>query len=362
MTSIKLRYFFYGIVLSASLGSLATQATGTDGVFGDYFQSMINDAVTCWANKIVTGFDPTPGINYGKQECTTFDNLVNTVLKTFGSAPSGQAVVWYDPVTGNPIFGDVNWKRTGSDISYVAGKVGIGTALPSETLDVQGNARIGANLTAMGNVGIGTAAPATKLQVNGNIEAAWSPVPSNWYNLQAGSVGAATLYWYNGICTGNSFGNCLGAGGVVLHPAWSIGIWWPTESNGWGLSVHKDDWAMVTRKADGGDNAEPTNSRGSIYANDMYLRSTGKWVSQVGAVTTTTVTSDAQDCSSWINCTASVNCPAGYKVSGGGHIFLGDFACAEVHRFTVNSYPIGDYWWTVTMACSYARVYAVCIK
>ena len=100
---------------------------------------------------------------------------------------------------------------------------------------------------------------------------------------------------------------------------------------------------MVTRMANGGDNAEPTNSRGSIYANDMYLRSTGKWVSQVGAVTTTIVTSDAQDCSSLINCTASVNCPAGYKVSGGGHVFLGDFFCAETYRFTVHSYPIGDY-------------------
>lgn len=55
---------------------------------------------------------------------------------------------------------------------------------------------------------------------------------------------------------------------------------------------------MVTRKADGTDNNEPTNARGSIYANDMYLRSTGKWVSQVGAVNTTIVTSDAQDCSS----------------------------------------------------------------
>ena len=87
MNTPNLRYFLYGIVLATSLSSLASQAAGPDGVFGDYFQSMITDAVTCGPNKVVTGFDSTPGTNYGKQECTTFDNLVKTVLTTFGSAP-----------------------------------------------------------------------------------------------------------------------------------------------------------------------------------------------------------------------------------------------------------------------------------
>lgn len=87
MNTPNLRYFLYGIVLATSLSSLASQAAGPDGVFGDYFQNMITDAASCGAGTAITGFDSTPGTNYGKQECTTFDNLVKTVLTTFGSAP-----------------------------------------------------------------------------------------------------------------------------------------------------------------------------------------------------------------------------------------------------------------------------------
>ena len=40
---------------------------------------------------------------------------------------------------GTPKYGDVNWRKTGTDISYTAGNVGIGTATPSAKLDVTGN-------------------------------------------------------------------------------------------------------------------------------------------------------------------------------------------------------------------------------
>ena len=87
MNTPNLRYFLYGIVLTASLSSLASQAAGPDGVFGDYFQNMITDAASCGAGTAITGFDSTLGTGFGTQECTTFDNLVKTVLTTFGSAP-----------------------------------------------------------------------------------------------------------------------------------------------------------------------------------------------------------------------------------------------------------------------------------
>ena len=87
MNTTNLRYFLYGIVLATSLSSLASQAAGPDGVFGDYFQNMITDAASCGAGTAITGFDSTLGTGFGTQECTTFDNLVKTVLTTFGSAP-----------------------------------------------------------------------------------------------------------------------------------------------------------------------------------------------------------------------------------------------------------------------------------
>lgn len=354
MFSSRIRYSLYGVILTASLGSLAVQAAGTDGIFGDYFQNMIRDAASCGTNTVITGFDTTAGSTFGTQECTPFNTLVKTVLKTFWSAPAWQAVVGYDPATGNPIFWDVNWVRSGANISYTPGRVGIGTASPSQALDVAGNARVS------GNVGIGTSSPATTLQVNGNIQAAGSPVPSNWYNLQAGSIGASTVYGYNSICTGNSSGVCNGVWWVVLSNAWSIGIGWPTQSTNWWITVLKDSWAMVARPSSGWDNSQPQNPVGSIYANDVYLRSTGQWMSQAGAIQTTVVTAAASSCTAY-GCSSYVACPAGYRVTGGGHSFYANQGCNEKFRFVTASIPSGE-WWYISMSCAAAYVYAVCAR
>lgn len=92
MFSPQLRYFLYGTVLSASLISLSVQAGTADGVFGDYFNNIIRDASSCGTNTAITGFTATAGASFGTQRCTTFQDIVKSVLGT-SSAIDGQAVV-----------------------------------------------------------------------------------------------------------------------------------------------------------------------------------------------------------------------------------------------------------------------------
>jgi prepilin-type N-terminal cleavage/methylation domain-containing protein len=46
-------------------------------------------------------------------------------------------------------------------------------------------------------------------------------------------------------------------------------------------TVHSDNWSYITRTAGGVDNASPQVAAGSAYVNDIYLRSIGKWASQL---------------------------------------------------------------------------------
>lgn len=46
------------------------------------------------------------------------------------------------------------------------------------------------------------------------------------------------------------------------------------------LNIHSG-WPLALRNPAGQDNAQPTNADGSAYLNDIYVRSIGRWVSQV---------------------------------------------------------------------------------
>ena len=84
------------------------------------------------------------------------------------------------------------------------------------------------------------------------------------------------------------------------------------------------------------------------------------WASQAGAITTTVVTAGASSCTAY-GCSSYVACPAGYRVTGGGHVFQGNAGCSEQYRFVIASYPAGE-GWAVTMACSSAVAYAICAQ
>ena len=88
----QLRYFIYGTVLSASLISLSVSAGTADGVFGEYFNNIIKDSTNCGINTAITGFTSTAGASFGIQRCTTFQDIVKSVLGS-SSTIDGQAVV-----------------------------------------------------------------------------------------------------------------------------------------------------------------------------------------------------------------------------------------------------------------------------
>ena len=139
MFSSQLRYFLYGTILSASLISLSVSAGTADGVFGEYFNNIIRDSTNCGINTAITWFTSTAGASFGIQRCTTFQNIVQSVLG-ISSAIDGQAVVWFN-LDGSPKYGDVNWRNSGGNISYTGGNLGIGTDTPAAKLEVNGNVK-----------------------------------------------------------------------------------------------------------------------------------------------------------------------------------------------------------------------------
>lgn len=65
---------------------------------------------------------------------------------------------------GRPVF-----SQTTENVLPESGNVGIGTSTPTEKLDVNGNARIGENMTVEGATSMQAAAVAAELKVDGNI-------------------------------------------------------------------------------------------------------------------------------------------------------------------------------------------------
>lgn len=122
------------------------------------------------------------------------------------------------------------------------------------------------------------------------------PGSYNWnYTLQLNAQDTSSIGFHD---AGNNVGSIRFKNNLFTigaNDGWGIAntfingsLWIGThgpESSNWWMSIHKDDWAIVTRKADGGDNVEPQNPRWSIYTNDIYLRSSGKWLSSISSST-----------------------------------------------------------------------------
>ncbi len=253
MFSLQLRYFLYGTIISASLISLSVQAWTNDGVFGDYFTRIIGG---CPTNTVITGFDSTASASYGTRQCSSLQSILGAI---FGSsvAPDWQAMIWFNP-DGTPKYGDVNWKKVSSDISYVAGSVGIGTNAPTAKLEVSWTTKT-------------------------NILQLWNKVlrpGTDWWIRIWDSVGD---YNGQGLAAGNLWTNWTLYSAGDVHSDTSLTTpWFSVSYDSWGLKPNfPSGWSMVTQWY-GWLNSNPQDSNGSIHVNDIFLRSIGKWMSQIG--------------------------------------------------------------------------------
>jgi hypothetical protein len=141
----------------------------------------------------------------------------------------------------------------------------------------------------------------TRSQNSGTQAGGWT----GWYQtadpnvnvgLGSGSVSATGNIQAGSTVTGNAAvnsggtmwaaGNIQSAAGVYGNLLYSSG---DLQSNGNAINYTGrtynvgDDWAYLSYTSGWNTNAQPQAARGSAYLNDVYLRSIGKWASQLSA-------------------------------------------------------------------------------
>jgi len=118
----------------------------------------------------------------------------------------------------NPCYGEVerrDWVRTGNDIYYNRGNVGIGTTAPTDKLDISGGVKIGSSYA-----GIGTTAPANGMIIEGSV-----------------GIGATSSSGYKLLVSGNTLSNRFVVGpGTAAAPtiinvnSWGDGLFFPSNT------------------------------------------------------------------------------------------------------------------------------------
>ena len=249
----------------ANLASVTIGAACGAGVTnGELSNGPNGEVVSC-----VSGVWTVPGLAYWGPITTAFGSLPGCTAANMGETRRVTNIDSVFVCTG--IRWDVAINPSG-DFS-----------LPQH-LRVAGNAAIGGNIQVAGNA-----------QINGTTNLYGTTTAHSTLNANAGmNVGAGQTISGNGQMQIESAGNLHlkpwnGAGQVVVGGSGGNGnlyAYGRLSANGsHAITAHSNDWSVVTRDAGGGANSAQKSSAGSIYTNDVYLRSKGKWVSEMGGAT-----------------------------------------------------------------------------
>ena len=268
LTRYALIFFISITTLSVSIITHAAAPTLSPSGWnaGWKFQEIFTNIIWTWpcaVDHVITGFDPTPGGNYGRANCTLFQTLLGSIFSSSTGWP-GQAVVWFNPdgTLKYALMSDTNWKNSAGNISYTGGNVGIGTNNPLYKLSVY---------TPAGGNWIGRfASPDGAINI-------W-PANGGWSHIYADNVDRpfifntdifsinGTFSSYNGSLTlGTSNGWPISTPRLtILHPNGNVGIWTNTPN--------------AKLQVDGGPNMTAGYNRNTtFYANHPTVQF--KWIS-----------------------------------------------------------------------------------
>lgn len=185
------------------------------------------------------------------------------ILSIYGSYGAGQFGNYVRMGDTRPVT--LNNKLTVQGAQTVGGTLAVqGNTSLNSTLAVAGNTTVGGSTTVTGNGSFGGS-----VSSSGNISA-------------GGQVSGQRVVASDFVQAGGTViaGANVGAAGSVVSNVSAVNYNGSTYniSNDWGMLTYAGNAALPWM------NAEPQNARASLHVNDIYIRSVGKWASQLSAV------------------------------------------------------------------------------
>jgi hypothetical protein len=172
------------------------------------------------------------------------------------------------------------WTTSGSNIFYRTGNVGIGTSVPSATLEISGNVVIDTNLLVVdgsnNRIGIGKNNPSVTLDINGTIAATSANIPIGFRSATFISSTTWTIpsnvYYLKITGTGGGGGGSHGGGGSQFANCGAGGGAGGTQI--WRGSVTPGNTISITVGGGGGGGLSTTGGSGGqthVVMNSTYL-------------------------------------------------------------------------------------------